>query len=844
MSPHRVSALILAVVLLFVGILAGMREVSLEEERAAAMARADGAMRSLARVAEQYAQRVFETSELIANQVVTRVAELGGTATLRGNVGVQHWLQDLSRGSAGNYLLVVDAAGTPVAASFDLRTGANLADQRWFRAHRDGAETHVGEALHSRVTDELLFTYSRMLRRPDGAFDGAVQVAMRGRFFQEAALATEFGEGAEIGLFDREGRVLARTGLTPEQISTGLAGNRLLELAAREQAGALEAVLPFDAERRLVAFRRLDSWPLLVIASVPVEQVLSAWQAAREWSANALAAVAVVLGALGLVAIRLAGREASARQALAKANDALREAAGALEARVATRTRDLAASEARFRAIFDSAFQLMVLLDSGGRLVEANGTALAFLGLTRAEALGRHAADLPCWPEEATRDRLASAVADAGRGIPRREEMAARAGDGRLAPLDLSFRPIRDAEGGTRWIVTEGHDLTELKLAEARLREAHKMEALGQLTGGVAHDFNNLLMVVLGNLGLLRKRLPQEPRLMRLLDGAQQGAERGAALTARMLAFARRQELRPEPVALAELVRGLSALLERSAGPRVRLVLDLPEQLPPALVDANQLELALLNLVVNARDAMPDGGTVTISVAERIVPSPSAPQGLLPGHYLLLTVRDAGMGMDPATLARATEPFFTTKGVGRGSGLGLSMVQGLAQQSGGGLKLESRPGQGTVATIWLPRAEASKAAPTPSTPPAEQSPRPAPRRVLVVDDDPLVATGTAMMLEDLGHSTVIAQGAEEALARLAQDPHLQLVLTDHAMPGMTGLELAERLRRERPDLPVVLATGHAEASTIAVPWLPRLGKPYRQEELDALVRRLTQPRAA
>jgi PAS domain S-box-containing protein len=845
-APHRVSAAILALVFLFLVTLVGMRVASLEEDRAAAVARSEAGMRNLARVADQYAQRVFETSDLIAQQIVARTAELGGVQALRGSVGIHHWLRDLSQGSAGDYLLAVDAAGRPVATSYmHPAPEVDLSDRRWFRIHRDaGLEAHIGEALHSRITDELLFTYSRILRRPDGSFDGVIQVAVRTGFFQQPNLAAEFGSGTVLGLFDDEGRVLARTGLIPAQLGISLRGTPLFAAQRDVAQGTLRTTLPFDGTERVVAFRRLERWPVLVTASVPLAEALTPWRRAMRWSVEVIGAVALGLLLLAAIAIRLTRREARARADLAAANRALRESTIGLEARVAERTRELTASERRFRVAFDSTFQLMVLLDPEGRVLEANGTALQFLGLPRDEVRGRRLAELALWPDSATRARLSAAVQAAAAGTPRREEMPLRTAEGRLAPVDVSLRPVRDAEGRISWLVAEGHDLTELKAAEARLRESQKMEALGQLTGGVAHDFNNLLMVVLGNLGLLRKRLPPEPRLMRLLDGAQQGAERGAALTARMLAFARRQELRPAPTDLTGLVSGLVPLLERSAGPTVRIEPTLPPGLPPALVDANQLELALLNLVVNARDAMPGGGTVTIALTADEAPSAVAPPYLVPGRYLRLSLSDTGQGMDAATLARAAEPFFTTKAVGQGSGLGLSMVQGLAEQSGGGLRLTSRPGEGTTAEIWLPRVEADAPAAAPPRPRAAEQADAAPRRILVVDDDPLVAAGTAMMLEDLGHSALLAASGEEALASVTQEPALDLVLTDHAMPGMTGLELAERLRAERPDLPVALATGYAEASGISTPWLPRLNKPYRQDELDELVRRLTRAKAA
>jgi PAS domain S-box-containing protein len=845
LAPHRVSVAILALVLLSLTTLLGVRLASLDEDRSAALARTEASMRTLALVAEQYTERVFETSDLVAGQVATRVAELGGVDAVRGSRAMFDWLSDVSSRSAGDYVMIADATGRPVLSSYAFPApDADLSDRAWFRAHAvDGAVEHVGAALHSRMTDETMFTYSRALRRPDGDLDGVVQVAVRTTFFQQPDLAAEFGTGTALGLFDQDGRVLARTGLTASQLDLPLADEVQRRLAVGERVGELRAAVPFGNVERIVAFRRVDGWPVVVTASVPVEQALVPWRQSVRWSAEVLSAVALGLLLLTALTIRMSNREAKARGALAAANRALRDAAAGLETRVAERTRDLAASETRFRVIFDSAFQLMALLDREGRLLEMNETARGFLGLTRAQAIGVRIDDLPCWPDPATRQLLRDAVAAAAAGTPRRGEMVARAADGRLAPVEVSLRPVAGPDGGTAWLVAEGHDLTELKAAEAQLREAQKMEALGQLTGGVAHDFNNLLMVVLGNLGLLRKRLPQDPRILRLLDGAQQGAERGAALTQRMLAFARRQELRPAAVDLGQLVRGVVPLLERSAGPTMRIELRLPAGLPPALVDANQLELALLNLAVNARDAMPQGGRIEIAAAEAEAPSAAAPPGLAPGAYLRLSIGDSGTGMDPATLARATEPFFTTKGVGHGSGLGLSMVQGLAQQSGGGLRLVSRPGEGTTAEIWLPRA-GREVAPRSEAPPRAASAAGAPRRVLVVDDDPLVAAGTAMMLEDMGHSVVVAASAQEALVLLGAEPAPDLVVTDHAMPGMTGLELAQRLRAERPDLPVVLATGYAESTAGAAPWLPRLAKPYRQDELAELVRRLTPARAA
>jgi signal transduction histidine kinase/ActR/RegA family two-component response regulator len=376
----------------------------------------------------------------------------------------------------------------------------------------------------------------------------------------------------------------------------------------------------------------------------------------------------------------------------------------------------------------------------------------------------------------------------------------------------------------------------EREAALAQVHEMRKVESLGQLTGGVAHDFNNLLMAVLGNLELVRKFLPSDPKIRRLIDGAIQGAERGATLTKRMLAFARRQELKPETVDVPNLVDSMVEMLRRSLGPGIQITTDFETDLPPTRVDPNQLELALLNLALNARDAMPLGGRLTISAHRERIGTGDVP-GLQPGDYVCIAERDTGEGMDEVTLKRATEPFFTTKGAGRGTGLGLSMVDGLVAQSGGAMRINSHQGAGTTVELWLPVAEAE----------AVERPRPvAPQRVaesrccrvLVIDDDPIVLAGTAAMLEDLGHTATEVESAEQALKILQSDASIDLVITDHAMPGMTGTELAKRIRRKWPELPVIIATGYAELPGELDPSVPRLSKPYRQQDLAGVVAQL------
>jgi signal transduction histidine kinase/ActR/RegA family two-component response regulator len=395
----------------------------------------------------------------------------------------------------------------------------------------------------------------------------------------------------------------------------------------------------------------------------------------------------------------------------------------------------------------------------------------------------------------------------------------------------VSWLALRRAEAEQEALVRLRHESEQRLTAEQRLLQAQKMESIGQLTGGIAHDFNNLLAVILGNLELLRKRIQDDERAKRLLDGALQGAQRGAALTQRLLAFSRRQDLTPQAVDVAQLVSSMTDLLARALGPSIKIVTRFPSGLPPVKVDPNQLEMALLNLAVNARDAMPTSGTITISAhSEEVMEGKE--HGLSPGAYVCVSVSDTGMGMDAATLARAIEPFFTTKGVGKGTGLGLSMIHGLAVQSGGALKLKSEVGKGTTAEIWLPRGEAMAAVPA-----SDENARPEHRTctVLLVEDDPLVMSGTAAMLEDLDHKVVEASSGEEALRILRENGSIDLVVTDHAMPGMTGLDLAEQIRREWPALPILLASGHAELPERNGLAIPRLTKPFRQDELESAI---------
>jgi signal transduction histidine kinase/DNA-binding response OmpR family regulator len=384
-----------------------------------------------------------------------------------------------------------------------------------------------------------------------------------------------------------------------------------------------------------------------------------------------------------------------------------------------------------------------------------------------------------------------------------------------------------------------GQAVAERESALAQLHEAQKLETLGQLTGGVAHDFNNLLTPITSALDLVARRHGDEPRTRRLVEGALQSAERAKTLVQRLLGFARRQALESRAIDLPALVESMRDLVASSIGSTIELRLLAEADLPPALADPNQLELAILNLCVNARDAMPSGGVLTLAI-ERAVLGPDHFTGLPPGAYLRLSIIDTGCGMDETTLRRAIEPFYSTKEIGKGTGLGLSMVHGLAAQLGGAFRLTSAPGQGTRADLYLPVSDrpASGAAPRR---PARGTDAAAPLSILLVDDEELVRRGTAEMLRDLGHEVTEVAGGAEALARLQAGLPVDAVVTDYMMPRMDGAELARRLGETYPSLRVLVITGYAGGDLDI--GLPQLAKPFRQDDLAAALHQLVAPAA-
>lgn len=445
----------------------------------------------------------------------------------------------------------------------------------------------------------------------------------------------------------------------------------------------------------------------------------------------------------------------------------------------------------------------------------------------------------------------------------------------RMAQGEVTYRftnRMRHADGEWRWIswtaVPDGcrayiagrditHDIAvvdelaaaniklreqieERERMEATLRQMQRMEAIGQLTAGVAHDFNNLLVVILSNAALLQRDIALQggDALKQRVENIREAGERGAKLTGQLLAFSRRQQLEPKALNPNDTVRAMETLLQTTLGSTIRVETDLQEDAYAALADPTQLELIILNLVINARDAMPGGGLLRVTTRNRtLTDAARRPEDPEPGDYVALSVEDTGIGMTPEVLAKAFEPFFTTKDVGKGSGLGLPQVFGFAKQTGGGASIASQPGVGTVVTVYLPRLQDVQMAEQASDGGAAAERERALRTVLLVDDDNGVREVTSIMLEDLGLKVLQAASGQEALKIIHADTPIDILLTDFAMPGMNGAELAQAVRERLPTLPVVFVTGYAELDAFDLDNAQVLQKPFRERELAERIAR-------
>ena len=511
-----------------------------------------------------------------------------------------------------------------------------------------------------------------------------------------------------------------------------------------------------------------------------------------------------------------------------------KEAELQLRRQVEERTAQLAASEAQFRAVFEAALEVMVLLDPDGTVLAVNNRREVWRYEDPSEAVGKKLWDAPtmaAYPQHIP--VMKRGIAKAAKGEVFTTEVKMERPGFPTSFLDVSVQPVRGPEGAITYLLFEARDITDLKAAQEQLRQSQKMEALGQLTGGIAHDFNNLLTVVVGGLDIVAKRTEEE-KLRRYAENALAAAERGARLTGQLLAFSRVQRLEVTPTYVAPLIQHMRPLLRNVLGPGIEKKFALDEAMVPVMADPTQLEVAVLNLAINARDAMPEGGDLSFSTQPvRISGDPE----LEDGEYIELCISDTGVGMPAEVAERAFEPFFTTKEVGKGTGLGLSMVYGMARQSGGTAKIESAPGEGTSVKLLFRKADGAPAETAGTDEPVAHVSSPAQRSVLVIDDDPDVRGFMVASLEEQGYRVRQASAGEEGLRELAREP-ADLVILDFIMPGMSGAEVAGRILADEPNQPILFVSGYSETDAVkrTAPDAPLLAKPFRADALDKAVR--------
>lgn len=771
--------------------------------------------------------------------------------------------QRLTFGTYAYYLLGPDGrlrfiSSAPKAESADFSSLLS------FRVHRENSPgLYIGtpsQGTYGDAAGKWVVHVTRRISHADGSFAGVVGAILSLDDLQQALGRLNVGPDGAIGVFRADGILLTRHPVREEIIGRSYQSSPLFtEHVAQRPNGMAPMRYYSDGVMRYTSYRTVEARPLVVSVAASEKDMLSAW---RERTLVAVATalfLIALLGAATVVAHRVLRRRESEQRANSARLSKLAEAAAELAS-----VGDLDALLRRTTEIareLIGCHQAMTTVNEGGEARHAlsvsekytawqrpEGDAANIYGsvferdqparLTQAE-LESH----PIWRELRDRD------------LPLRGWLSVPliGQDGSaLGRIRLSDREAGDFTEDDEAILVQIANVTSAAIENIRLaareresavqlRQAQKMESLGQLTGGVAHDFNNLLTVILGNADLLVEDLDEAaPRQRTNAEMIQRAAERAADLTKRLLAFSRRQVLQPAEIDANALLTGMEGLLRRSLGAHVEVRFSLAADLWPTLVDPSQTEIAILNLAINARDAMPDGGVLTIETANVEVELPAGAEGgAVSGSYVMIAVKDSGTGMPPEVLARAVEPFFTTKEAGKGSGLGLSMVYGFAQQSAGHMRIETEPGQGTTVRLYLPRA-AGAAASVASEAASGEMPRGS-ERILLVEDDPLVRGHIESTLRDLGYTVVGTGVGREALERLNAGLAFDILVTDVILPGgMSGPMIAAEVRKRRAGIKVLYISGYTgdamQSDGRVVPDAVFLGKPFRQEDLARKLR--------
>ncbi|MDR3538949.1 MAG: PAS-domain containing protein [Acetobacteraceae bacterium] len=690
---------------------------------------------------------------------------------------------------------VTDRTGKVLWSNLGLEGGdVDLSDREHFRVQMRSTDDalYISNPVVGRISNKTSIQFVRRITAPDGSFDGIVVVSLDPDYLSNFYRSIQIGSGS-IMLMNADGTVLARAPDTGRVIGGRLPVAVRSRLLQEGPSGTVRTVSAIDGVERIYSFRQLDRYPLTVKLGVATHDVFAAYERNKRlyFATGFLLSVASL--AVGWVMQRQRRSLLDSRQALA--------------------------------ATLENMSQGIMMVDVDGRIPVINRRAVELLGLPASLIASRlRFRDILDWQlvnqefgqPETWDDGLAPLLR--GGGIAEGNHVYERRRPNGTV-LEVRTRSLPD-----RGAVRTFTDITERKrnenaLAEAQARAAHaeRMQALGQLAGGIAHDFNNILQIVQGGASLIEKRASDAEGAQRLARMIVDATERGTSITRRLLSFARRGELRAEPIEPASLLEELRDVLIHTLGSPIEVRLTLEPALPSVLADKGQLETALVNLATNARDAMVQGGTLTFAAEVETVAGPERHAAdLRPGRYVHLAIGDTGAGMDKPTLARVLEPFFTTKPPGQGTGLGLPMAKGFAEQSGGGLIIDSVPGTGTTVHLWLPAVD--RAVPLPShAGSACHHVLSGSRRVLLVDDEPLVLESLAWALQDAGYAVLLAAGGAEALSLLDAGEPVDVLVTDLAMPGINGLTVIQEAQRGRHGLPAVLLTGYAgEGAQLAV----------------------------
>ena len=801
--------------------------------------RAQVDVRQTTEILHEHALKVFETQELAMDWLESRIRGLDWPEIRRHEDElhalvvdiVEHYEQIVQMG-------VIDDHGHLVASTVYPVPPTDLADRDYARALLGGyTGTFIGEPIVGRFTAKAQFVTARARRSSAGRFDGGMFVSVDQDYFVDFWRATAHGESSIVTMFRADGVLLASTGAGVQGLERLPVSSAVMARAKLADQGVFVAPSGITGIERLFGFKKLGRYPVYVTYTLTTEAVLAPWrqQLIRYGLLTLLISLSLV-AMTGLTIRHVHLQEASANR--------LTRSTGQLQEEIRVREQaeaDMRRSQEDFRYLYLKTPVMLHSINREGRLINVSDFWVEQMGYPREEVIGRRFSEFMTEPSRSHASEIGrGALIEDGYRHQIPYQLIRK--DGSVIEVLMNALAQRDEHGEFVRSLSVTFDVTDWKRTEAQLRQSQKMEAIGQLTGGVAHDLNNLLTVIMAGLERAGRSASDDQRLHRALETAQRGAERAASLTAQLLAFSRRQPLEPKAVEASRLLSRTAELLRRTLGEAIEIETVSSGGLWPAYCDPSQLENALVNLALNARDAMPGGGKLTLEAGNAHLDHDyaEAHPEVRPGRYTMIAVTDTGCGMSPEIVEHAFEPFFTTKPEGRGTGLGLSQVFGFVKQSGGHLKIYSELDHGTTVKLYLPRAPAGAADIEDRARPGA-SPRGA-ETLLVVEDDPDVRAAVVEMVEDLGYAVEEAANPDDAAAILKAKP-IDLLFTDVVMPGtMKSTELAELARSLRPGIKVLFTSGYSENAIVHHGRLDAgvhlITKPYKREQLARRLRQL------